>query len=245
MTSDIKFLQAEWGAPDNVKTLISCRGGGVSQGRFASLNIGLHVGDRDEHVFLNRQRLINAANLPGEPVWLNQVHGTEIIDLSRDFQSVPTADGAITRSSGIVCAIMTADCLPLFLSNKRGDRCALLHLGWRGLADGIVEKGVLALDEQVDNIIAWAGPCIGPTRFEIGEDVRDQLGGPSSAYQASPNRGKYYANLYRLTAERLAGVGVGEFSHSDYCTYQDESLFFSHRRDQQTGRMASLIWLDE
>ncbi len=243
--SDIKFLQPNWSVPSCVKALVSTRLGGVSKAPYESLNVGRHVNDREKDVLTNRHKLIEAASLPSEPIWLNQIHSTEIIELESVVPNqTPTCDGVITSLKKIVCAVMTADCLPLFLCDQAGTQVALLHAGWRGLADGIIEKGIALFNESPQNIIAWAGPCISVDCFEIGAEVREQLGGPDSAYRASSSSDKYYANLYQLTGERLAQLGVTNYSYSEYCSFKNEALFFSHRRDQMTGRMVSLIWIE-
>ena len=249
----MKFHPANWPAPKHIKALTTTVDGGVSQGVYQSLNLGLHVEDEAALVTKNRALLKQQLNLPNSPVWLNQVHGTDIVELtgqqSTSEQPLSDADGSYTRERNVVCGILTADCMPVFLTNKAGDRIAVLHAGWRGLADGIVEKGVKKLACPVDSIIAWAGPCIGSNAFEIGDEVRQQLGGADSSYflseKSSPEQIKWYADLYSLTKERLLNVGVTRFTHSRACTYTDKDSFFSYRRTGQCGRMASLIWMSE
>ncbi|MCL4122395.1 UNVERIFIED_CONTAM: hypothetical protein GTU68_011902, partial [Idotea baltica] len=238
-------IKPDWPAPSRVKALTTSRFGGVSQAPFDSLNLGMHVNDEQSDVQVNRNTLVQAINLPSEPAWLDQVHGTDIIELGAGKPACTLiADGAITQVKNVVCAIMTADCLPLFLSNQAGDKVSLLHVGWRGLAQGIVENGISLFNEPPQNIIAWAGPCISIKYFEVGVEVREQIGGPESAYRKSNNKDKFYADMYQLTGERLAQVGIKNYSHTPYCTYADRELFFSHRRDQNTGRMVSLIWFE-
>ena len=244
--SEIKFLSPDWSVPASVKAIVSTRQGGVSTAPFNSLNIGLHVNDLESDVLENRQRINEALNLPSTPIWLNQIHSSNVVELSDiNPNTLISADGVFTQSNKVVCAVMTADCQPLFLSNKTGDKIAIIHVGWRGLAGGIIENAITLFDELPHNIIAWAGPCISIRHFEIGSEVRQQLKGSDSAYQHSETNGKYYANLYQLTGERLEQLGVINYTHSNYCTYRDKELFFSHRRDQGTGRMVSLIWIDK
>lgn len=247
--SHIKFILPSWSAPKHVKALVTTRTGGVSKPPFESLNLGMHVNDDKNAVDLNRQKLISQAGLSNQPVWLNQIHGVDILNLdiarsiatSQDYNL--SYDGSFTSKKNKVCAIMTADCLPLFLCDEAGEQVALFHVGWRGLAHGIIENGIKLFRSPPAKIIAWAGPCIGADRFEIGVEVRDELGGSASAYRPSKsNKDKLLADLYQLTGERLTMVGVENYSHSDYCTYEDYELFFSYRRDKKTGRMASLIW---
>ena len=245
---------ASWPAPSHVKAMTTTLYGGVSKGKYQSLNLAQHVDDNPEHVSKNRSLLVKGADLPSDPIWLEQVHGTEIIELThqtvfglRCNDTVPVADGAFTTRSKIVCAVLTADCMPLLLTNRVGDRVAALHVGWRGLADGMVEAGVQKLDCPPQDIIAWAGPCIGPSAFEIGDEVRQQLGGDDHAYSVSdnslPDKPKWFANLYDLVGQRLTAIGVEQYSHSSACTYRDQQ-FFSYRRSGQCGRMASLIWIE-
>lgn len=242
---DITVEFAQWRAPDNIRAFTTNRTGGVSLAPYESLNLGSHVGDLEQSVQENRDRLVAEQRLPEEPSWLNQVHGNRLIELLKsDEQASPVAaDGAWTRQSGVVCAVLTADCLPLLLTNKRGDRVAAIHAGWRGMANGIIEQGILALDDHPSNIIAWAGPCIGAAAFEIGLEVREQLGGSDSAYHSTGSPDKVMANLYQLTGERLAGLGVENYSHSRSCSYRDDTKFFSYRRDGECGRMATVVWM--
>jgi len=241
----LSVVKADWQAPANIHAFTTTRLGGVSGAPFDSLNVAGHVGDCDVHVEKNRQRLIEQYEIPGSPYWLNQVHGTEVIELTErvDPQVPLTADGAWTQQPRLVCAVLTADCLPLLLTNERGDQVAAVHAGWRGMADGIIETAVSQLDEEPSKVLAWAGPCIGPAAFEVGEEVREQLGGSDRAYLPSSNTGKLLANLYLLAQQRLAAIGVTQYSHSPMCTYVDETCFFSYRRNGQCGRMASLIWI--
>lgn len=256
---------ANWTAPKHVRALTTTVDGGVSDGVYHSLNLGQHVQDDVGLVEQNRALLVRELSLPSEPVWLNQAHSTDVVELmgakSDDEFSVNAegsltnadgslinADGSYTHSKGVVCAVLTADCLPVFLTNKVGDRVAVVHAGWRGLADGIIEQGVAKLGCPAEDVIAWAGPCIGPDAFEIGDEVREQLGGSDAAYKESLNssaeKTKWFANLYLLAGERLSAIGVNEYFHSHACTFNDSNEFFSYRRTGQCGRMASLIWVE-
>ena len=273
----IQVVKPDWKVPSHVKACTTTVHGGVSKGVYKGLNLGDHVNDDLTLVSENRLIVKKELGLPNEPSWLTQVHGVEVVDANSSLKaeslmaegsqitaecsqtvaegsqliadgSQITADGSYTFSPGVVCAILTADCMPLFLSSKSGDRVALLHAGWRGLADGIIERGVDRLDCARDELVAWAGPCIGPDAFEIGDEVRQQLGGADSAYKRSSNSTgenvKWFANLYQLAGERLASIGVHQYSHSQVCTYTDER-FYSYRRTGQCGRMASFIWIDK
>ena len=245
MTDKLGYVEAAWEVPDNITAFSTTRSGGFSKGRYSSFNMGLHVGDNKESVLNNRELLKTYYELPTEPAWLEQTHSININQLDSNMQYSQLADGSITSSINTVCAIMTADCLPLFLCNRAGTKVGIIHAGWLGMANGIIENAVNKMAIPVDQLLAWAGPCITQKHFEIGDEVRQQLGGSESCYSASNNDGKCFANLYRLAGERLAKLGVHKYSYSDACTYADQDRFFSHRRDNITGRMVSLIYLTE
>ena len=224
--------------------LITTREGGVSSGKFASLNLSMRVGDDPRCV--TRNRAILRACLPDEPTWVKQVHGTAVIDATRATPDAE-ADGVVTQSPGPVCAVMTADCLPVFLSDRAGKSVGIAHAGWRGLAAGIVENVVQAMGVPSRDIIAYIGPGIGAHRYEVGEDVRKAFvdRDPAAARSFAPRQGgKYLVDLCGLARQRLAAAGVAGIYGGGFCTAGEER-FFSFRRDQTTGRMASLIWLEE
>lgn len=244
-TEQIEVLAARWQAPRRVRALTTLRSGGVSGGPFASLNLGDHVGDDPGHVAENRRRVRHAFNLPAEPGWLRQVHGTRCIDLT-DAGGGERADGSYTELAGRVCAVLTADCLPLFLCDAAGERVGLFHVGWRGLAEGIVEQA-LAIFADRPGVHCWLGPSIGAQAFEIGPEVRDALATPDNGacFTPSPRDGRWLADLYGLVAHRLRQGGLHDIAWDEaVCTYSDGERFFSHRRAGQCGRMASLIWID-
>jgi YfiH family protein len=227
-----------------VHALITTREGGVSSGKFASLNLSMRVGDDPRCVA--RNRAILRACLPEEPAWVKQVHGTAVIDATRTTPDAE-ADGVVTQSPGPVCAVMTADCLPVFLSDRAGRSVGIAHAGWRGLAAGIVENVVQAMGVPSRDIIAYIGPGIGAHRYEVGEDVRKAFvdKDPAAARSFAPRQGgKYLVDLYGLARQRLAAAGVAGIYGGGFCTASEER-FFSFRRDETTGRMASLIWLEE
>jgi len=238
----IDWITPDWPVPPGVRVASTFRSGGVSAGPFASLNLGDHVGDEPERVAENRRRLRTALDLPSEPVWLNQVHGSEVV--IAESPRTRTADAAWTAARGVVCAVMTADCLPILLCDRQGTRVAAVHAGWRGLAGGVVEAAVAALDTR--DLLAWLGPAIGPEAFEVGDDVRqafiERLGDCDEAF--FPANGKWQADLYALARLVLNRTGVTAVYGGGFCTYSDPTRFFSYRRDGQTGRMASLIWLE-
>ena len=241
----MELIRPDWPAPAWVQACCTTRSGGVSGGAFASLNLGDHVGDDPNCVARNRARLRDRLGLPAEPLWLRQVHGCEVAE-SDVAPSGCVADASVARSPGQVCAVMTADCLPLLLCDGSGQAVAAVHAGWRGLAAGVMERAVGALGVDPGQILAWLGPAIGPDAFEVGGEVRDQFlavdPGAGQAFRAGA-AGRWLADLYTLARRRLEQVGVREVFGGGYCTYSDPGRFFSYRRDGVTGRMAGLIWL--
>lgn len=238
-------IRPGWPAPDGVHALVTTRSGGVSEAPYDSFNLGVHVGDDPARVAENRRRL--RALLPGEPCWLNQVHGTAVLDADAWSGGLVDADGVVGRRPGRVCAVMTADCLPVLLCDVAGTVVGAAHAGWRGLHAGIIEATVAAMDVAPASLMAWLGPAIGPEAFEVGDEVRqafvDQAPCAAKAFLASPVQGKWMADMYALARLRLAALGVARVHGGEFCTYGDSSRFFSYRRDGATGRMASLIWL--
>ncbi len=241
----IEWLTPDWPAPARVRSLSTLRRGGVSEAPCASLNLATHVGDSPAAVADNRRALRAAAGLPSEPRWLDQVHGTCVRDLDQEADG--PADAAVTRQPGRVCAILTADCLPVLLAAEAGDRVAAAHAGWRGLAAGVIEATLSALGTAPEELMAWLGPCIGPQHFEIGAEVREVLLAADGAAEESirPNaRGRFMADLPGLARSRLRRLGLRRIFGSGECTYAQADRYFSHRRDGRTGRQATLIWLE-
>jgi hypothetical protein len=238
-----EFLVPDWPVPPGVRALVTTRRGGVSEGRYASLNLALHVGDDAATVAANRHRLRHALGLPAEPAWLDQVHGPGVTVLPR-VALVP-ADAAVTFSRGNVCAVLVADCLPVFLASRSGDRVGIAHAGWRGLAAGVVEATIRALDCEPGSLVAWLGPSIGPDAFEVGREVRDAFADdPLTAQAFRPGRAdRFLADLPALARLRLAAAGVAAIYGGGLCTHADADRFYSYRRDGATGRMAALAWL--
>ena len=244
MNTPADWIIPEWPAPHCVKALITTRVGGFSQGRYASFNLGDHVGDEALAVLQNRELLCKY--LPSEPKWLKQVHGTKVANA--DTLCAPVeADASVTRKTNTLCTILSADCLPLLLCDANGSVVAAAHCGWRGLAAGVIEKTVSAMRTAPDTLLAYMGPAIGPKAYEVGADVRETfLCGDAGAQQAfaAHASGKWLANLYLLARQRLNRLGVKNIHGRNFCTYTEAGRFFSHRRDGNTGRMASLIWLE-
>jgi YfiH family protein len=246
----LSWILPDWPAPPHVKSYMTTRIGGVSQGPYTSLNLGNHVGDDNQHVLQNRARLTSLFNLPSEPIWLNQVHGTRVLQLplnkSSDADSLPQADGSFSRQPNHVCAVMTADCLPVLLCDSQGTVVAAAHAGWRGLAAGVLENTITAMATAPQSLLAWLGPAIGPEAFEVGVDVVTVF-----TQQHPETRGAFrqisadhwLADIYALARLRLQRAGVTQISGGGFCTYGDADRFYSYRRDKITGRMAALIWL--
>ena len=244
MTPD--WIVPDWPAPARVRAVTTTRQGGVSQGRYASMNPADHVDDDPQAVAENRQRLLQLLNLPAAPVWLRQVHGVAVVDAAVAGAS-PAADAAYSRQPGVVCAVLTADCLPVLLTDTAGDCVAAIHAGWRGLAAGVIEQAVAAMGLPGERLLAWLGPAIGPQAFQVGGEVRDAFlahdQAAAAAFSQDPD-GAWFADLYRLARQRLAEYGVTKVYGGGCCSFNDAEHFFSYRRDGATGRMASLIWLD-
>ena len=240
------FITPGWPAPSRVKALMTTRCGGVSATPWDSLNLGDHVGDVSSAVVENRQRLLTLARLPAPPTWLQQVHGTEIIKLPlRDTET--QGDGCYTADTAVVCAVMTADCLPLLITDRSGGVVAAVHAGWRGLLDGVIEATIDRLPVPGAELLVWLGPAIGPAHFEVGADVYTLFGqedpASAAAFTPSTRAGHWMADIYQLACQRLQRAGVQAIYGGGLCTYSDPQRFFSYRRDGVTGRMAALIWL--
>jgi len=254
------WLIPEWPAPAGVHALCTTRQGGVSAAPYESLNLGTHVGDDAGHVASNRRVL--QERLGARPVFLNQVHGTQMLELKRDTLDGASADGAFTRAQGLACTIMVADCLPVLLCDTAGTQVAAVHAGWRGLAGvdgiGVLERAYEAFmplapvkpAKGTIELIAWLGPCIGPTAFEVGTEVVAAF--TASHVQAAEcftplNGDKCLAHLPALARQRLAALGVSQVFGNDgspaWCTVGNPLRFFSHRRDRVSGRQAACIWL--
>lgn len=240
------FLCPDWPAPQNVGAILTTRRGGVSQEAFDSFNLGDHVGDDPAAVTANRQRIRHV--LGREAAWLNQVHGLRVVDLDHDFEDngPPDADASLTRCNAVACVVMTADCLPVLFCDQAGTVVAAAHAGWRGLCQGILEATVEAMAVPARQLMAYLGPAIGPTAFEVGDEVRAAFLTQSSdcAHCFQPLReGKWLANLYSLARLRLEKQGIEHVFGGGFCTASEPQRFFSYRRDRQTGRMGSFIWL--
>ena len=260
------LIVPNWPAPKNVHALQTNRLNGVSLAPYDSLNLGSHVNDNTIHVAQNRQLLRQL--LPIEPVWLNQVHGINVLNLddinAAKFDSVPTADASFTSHKNVVCVTMTADCLPILICDSAGTHVASIHAGWRSLCDGVIEATIAKMATDSSQLLAWLGPAIGPDAFEVGSEVRAQFITQDAQAQAAfrpqaainpqtkqPQPEKWLGNIYQIAKQRLNKLGVTQIygggisqNQSEYwCTFSQKDQFFSYRRDGITGRMATLIWL--
>lgn len=259
------LLLPQWPVPPQVRAVFSTRQGGVSGAPYDSLNLGSHVGDDAAAVARNREVLRQTLGL--EPNYLEQVHSTRVLALEKSQEQVPCADGSATTVPGVVCTVMVADCLPVLLADRQGRWVAALHAGWRGLLGeagvGILEQGVeqyykafspsalVDTAQGASDLIAWLGPCIGPSAFEVGGEVREAFVavdvGAAACFQPLP-QDKWLADLSALARRRLAACGITRVYGNDgslpWCTVSNPSRFFSHRRDRISGRMAACVWID-
>jgi len=244
---NLDWIEPDWDAPAAVRAFATTRDGGLSLDPYAGLNLAQHVGDDPAAVAANRALLrLPPFRLPAEPLWLQQAHGIRV-RVAEDEAGDQVADAAIARSPGRVCAVLTADCLPVLLCADDASVIGAVHAGWRGLAAGVIESCVSTMAIAPTRLLAWLGPAIGPRAFEVGTDVRDafcrQDVAATKAFVAL-GPGKWWCDLYLLARQRLAGLGVQRISGGGWCTYADAQRFYSYRRDGITGRMASCIWLD-
>jgi YfiH family protein len=237
------LIVPDWPAPRAVRAIITTRRGGVSAGGYASLNLGAHVGDDRASVSANRARLRD--HVPAEPLWLSQVHGTTVVDAATAVEG-EQADAAVAHRAGQVLAILTADCLPVLLCHTGGRAIGIAHAGWRGLAAGVIERTLERLGVPPGETLAYLGPGVGRRSYEVGAEVRDAFvrhdAQAEAAFVAS-RPGHFHADLYALARQRLQKQGIMAVLGGDCCTFTDKERFFSYRRDGETGRMASLIWL--
>lgn len=242
--SNIELITPEWPAPARVRAAFTLRRGGVSTGAYASLNLATHVGDDPAAVAENRRRLRAKLSLRSEPVWLEQVHGIAVADLDAP-PSQSQCDAAITRTVNRVCAIQVADCMPVLFASRDGLRVGAAHAGWRGLAGGVLESTVAALQCEPARLLAWLGPCISAAHFEVGDEVRAAFVSADARTAAAFERnarGRWQCDLYAIARRRLSVLGIGEVHGGGWCTYAQRNRFFSYRRDGQCGRMSALIW---
>jgi len=235
------WLIPDWPSPVNVRAISTTRHGGVSKGLYTSMNLGDHVDDDPDAVAENRRRLVEMLSLPSEPLWLQQVHGTDVLGVDGSC-----ADARVLVRPDQVAVVMTADCLPVLFSDRFGREVAAAHAGWRGLVSGILEQTLARMSADNSDILAWLGPAIGQDTFEVGHEVREAFvhhdERAQEGFVSSPS-GRWLADLYLLARQRLEAAGIMQIYGGGLCTYSDPDRFYSYRRDGATGRMASLIWI--
>ena len=243
----LQWLTPNWPAPPQIKAFSTTRQGGFSEQSYNSMNLGDHVGDDAEKVAKNRTTLRSMLDLPNEPQWLKQIHGNKVIQIHTGSSATVEADGCFTKQESNVCAVLTADCLPILITDKAGTTVAAIHAGWRGLANGIIDVALRALGLPNHSLLVWLGPAIGPTKFEVGEDVKsifsEQAYNTDLAFKPK-TANKWLLDIYQIARYNLIRNGVEQIYGGDQCTFSQSDRYFSYRRDGVTGRMASLIWLD-
>lgn len=245
----MELLPAKWAVSNKVQAFSTTRKGGVSLPPFDSLNLGAHVNDNPHSVEQNRILLAQVAKLPHMPLYLNQIHSTKVIRLPYQGDNLD-ADAVYTDQANQVCLVMTADCLPVLFAAKDGSEVAAAHAGWRGLCDGVLEKTVAEFRCPPSEICAWLAPAISAKAFQVGEEVVEQFCAfdPNAlkAFNADPQTsGKFYGDLYQIARQRLNRIGVSQITGGDHCTFTEQALFFSYRREKITGRMAHFIWIQD
>lgn len=246
----LQLIKPNWAAPAHIHAFSTTRLGGVSEGVFTGLNLGTHVNDDPQHVSANRQLLTNQFSDAPDFCWLNQTHSSDLIKLNATTEQNIDADASWTDTNQRTCIVMTADCLPVLVTDKQGSFVAAIHAGWRGLKDGIIEKSIekICLEKSINNdqLLIWLGPCIGPNAFEVGDEVRNEFmaENPQASTAFVAANGKWLANLQQLAILRLASFTGLTVTADESCTFSDAARFYSYRRDGQTGRLATFIWMD-
>jgi polyphenol oxidase len=246
----LRWLEPDWPAQARVRVASTLRTGGVSRGPYASLNLAAHVGDDARDVTANRRRLRESLPLPAEPLWLEQVHGSDVVmhpGPTLPGAAPPRADAAVAFAPRQVCVVMTADCLPVVFADRAGTCVAVSHAGWRGLVGGVLEATIAALGMPAAELLAWLGPAIAQPAFEVGAEVRAAFVQRSATFADAfaPNAaGRFQADLYALARTALAAAGVASVHGGGWCTSRQVDEFYSFRRERTTGRMATLAWLE-
>ena len=248
----VSMLIPDWNVSSNVVAAQTTRRGGVSGAAYSELNMAEHVGDSKAAVRQNRQAIAEQTGADIQWQWLQQVHGNEVVVIESKRKPL-IADALVTRTTGVACCVLTADCLPVFIAAKNGSEVAIVHAGWRGMASGIIENTIRTLVTPAADVAVWLGPAIGPCHFEVGEEVKQLFSSAAGAsqsdseiagcFQASEHSGKYMADLFQLARIKLHRLGINHISGGGLCTYCQPELFYSYRRENPTGRMLSMIYL--
>ena len=243
----LDWIKPNWPVPEKISCISTTRRGGFSKGSFTSLNLGNFVDDTKECVTKNRNVLIKQLSIQQEPNWLEQQHGTDVVQLTLSNNLTHKADAAFTTEQNTICVVLTADCLPVLLCDREGKCVVAAHAGWRGLLNGILENTLGALPVRKKNLLCWLGPAIGPEKFEVGEDLKhffvNKFQQHENAFRPS-STGKCLADIYQLARNILVHLGVENIYGGGYCTYTEKDRFYSYRRDGKTGRMATMIWIN-
>lgn len=243
-----KYLVPNWEAPKNIKAVVTSRLGGASQGVYSSFNLGTRTGDSKEHVVANREHLAHDWGWKHPPQWLHQVHGTEVVHADgSDYEY--EADASWTRTVGMPCVVLTADCLPVIFCDQKGSAVAAAHAGWKGLASGVLEATIRSMDVHPWELMAWLGPAISQQYFEVGPEVKEAFVNhfPGAGQAFLPGReDRWMGDLYLLARQRLSAAGVDKVLGGGFCTYADSNRWFSYRRDGgHSGRMATVVWIND
>ena len=247
--SALNLIKANWSAPAHIHAFSTTRLGGLSVGAYQGLNLGLHVEDESSIVAKNRRLLSDTLSLPSSLCWLKQTHSTILLKLENDTENAIEADASWTTLKNQPCIVMTADCLPVLVTDRQGSFVCAIHAGWRGLCDGIIEKSIHAICMELkitsQNLLVWLGPCIGKSAFQVGDEVRTEFVTQNlqAAEAFTVYQDRWLADLHKLARLRLAPFNVAEISASEHCTFSEPELFYSYRRDGKTGRMATVIWI--
>jgi purine-nucleoside/S-methyl-5'-thioadenosine phosphorylase / adenosine deaminase len=239
------WLWADWPAPKRIRAGTSIRIGGHSKIPFNNLNLAQHVGDDPVDVKKNRNTLVNHLELRSEPTWLNQAHSSHIISIDTPPEN-RKADGSFTTKQNNICAVLTADCVPVLFCNKAGTKIAAIHAGWRGICNGIIENAIKTFSDS-ETILAWIGPCISSKYYEVGKDVYESCLNHSSLLKSAfdqTNIDHWHCDLAKIVKIILENAGIGAIYECNLCTYKMDELFFSYRRENNTGRTASMIWME-
>lgn len=242
------FIAPNWPVLPHIKAYSTTRYGGFSQNPYNSFNLAQHVGDDPQSVIKNRKLLADTLHLPNEPLWLEQVHRTDVAVVTNNHSNTTCADAIYTREFNQVCVVLTADCLPVLLCNQAGTEIAAVHAGWRGLAQGILEATIQHFRSPHSEIMVWLAPAISATAFEVGQEVYDVFVNflPQAQFAFTATRSNHWlADLYLLAQQRLKHIGITKIYGGNFCTYCDKDQFYSYRRDKVTGRMAHLIWMTQ
>ena len=240
-----EVIYPDWPLQDKVNAFTTLRLGGESLSPFEEFNLALHVGDQQSRVIANRNKLRAHFLLPNEPAWLQQVHGNKVLEINTTTSQNEPADASYTCEREIVCAVLTADCLPVFLSDEQGLCVGIAHAGWRGLLAGVIQNTIDAMESKATPTFAWLGPAIGPDAFEVGNDVYASYLQQDEAFNQAftrKNSGKWNLDIYLAAKIVLRSADISRIYGGEYCTFTEASRFYSYRRQAKTGRMASLIW---